>query len=120
MTGSLIDVFADDSVLLVFVVMAVAAALGAIRFRGIALGPAAALFAGLGVGAVAGVDVDPLGLAQAHCVRIVPGHGHHAHGGQRSGGVLPIRFAHLASGAVIWTTAHREVGFAMSTPAQSQ
>jgi putative transport protein len=52
MCGTLIDVFANDSVLLVFMVMAVAAALGAVRLRGVALGPAAALFAGLGVGAI--------------------------------------------------------------------
>lgn len=52
MSATLIDVFANDSVLLVFVVMAVAAAMGAIRLKGVALGPAAALFAGLGVGAI--------------------------------------------------------------------
>ena len=37
MIATLVDVFADDSVLLVFVVMAVAAALGAIRLKGVAL-----------------------------------------------------------------------------------
>ena len=48
----LVEVLADDSVLLVFTVMSVAAAVGAIRLKGIALGPAAALFAGLAVGAI--------------------------------------------------------------------
>ena len=52
MLSTLIDVFAKDSVLLVFVVMAVAAAIGAIKLKSAALGPAAALFAGLGVGAI--------------------------------------------------------------------
>ena len=52
MIATLTEVFANDSVLLVFAVMAVAAALGSIRLRGVALGPAAALFAGLGVGAI--------------------------------------------------------------------
>ncbi len=52
MYGSLVDVFAKDSVLLVFSVMAVAAAIGAIKLKSVALGPAAALFAGLGVGAI--------------------------------------------------------------------
>ncbi len=52
MSATVIDVFANDSVLLVFVVMAVAATLGSIRLGGVALGPAAALFAGLAVGAI--------------------------------------------------------------------
>ena len=52
MIATLVDVFAGDSVLLVFVVMAAAATLGAVRFKGIALGPAAALFVGLGIGAI--------------------------------------------------------------------
>ena len=52
MLSSMTDVFAKDSVLLVFVVMAVAAAIGAIKLKSAALGPAAALFAGLGVGAI--------------------------------------------------------------------
>lgn len=52
MRGDLVDFFARDSVLLVFVVMAVAAAVGAIRLKSVALGPAAALFAGLGIGAI--------------------------------------------------------------------
>jgi putative transport protein len=52
MSATLTEVFANDSVLLVFAVMAVAAALGSIRLRGVALGPAAALFAGLAVGAI--------------------------------------------------------------------
>ena len=52
MRQDLVDFFAKDSVLLVFIVMAVAAAFGAIRLHSVALGPAAALFAGLGVGAI--------------------------------------------------------------------
>jgi putative transport protein len=45
---SVIDVLADDSILLVFLVIAI----GAVRIKGVSLGPAAALFAGLAVGAV--------------------------------------------------------------------
>lgn len=52
MRSDLVDFFAKDSVLLVFIVMAVAAAVGSIRLKSVALGPAAALFAGLGVGAI--------------------------------------------------------------------
>lgn len=48
----MVDFFADDSILLVFAVVAIGAGAGAIRIRGIALGPAAALFAGLAIGAV--------------------------------------------------------------------
>src|SRR5262245_2790800 len=47
----MVDFLADDTVLLVFIVVGVGAGLGAIRVKGIALGPAAALFVGLGVGA---------------------------------------------------------------------
>jgi putative transport protein len=64
MIATLVDVFADDSVLLVFVVIAVAAALGAVRLKGVALGPAAALFAGLGVGAIDDSLSGAAGLAQ--------------------------------------------------------
>ena len=63
MPATLIDVFANDSVLLVFLVMAVAATLGAIRLRGVALGPAAALFAGLAVGAIDESLSNAAGLA---------------------------------------------------------
>lgn len=48
----MIDVLAKDPVLLVFVVMAIGAAAGSVNWRGVSLGPAAALFAGLGVGAI--------------------------------------------------------------------
>ena len=48
----MVDVFAGDSVLLVFAVIGVAAALGAVRIKGMSLGPAAALFVGLAVGAI--------------------------------------------------------------------
>jgi putative transport protein len=47
-----IDVLADDSILLVFLVIALGAGIGAVRIKGVSLGPAAALFAGLAVGAV--------------------------------------------------------------------
>ena len=49
--GSVVDLFADDAILLVFVTVGVGAGLGAVRIRGIALGPAAALFVGLAIGA---------------------------------------------------------------------
>lgn len=48
----MVDFFADDSILLVFAVIGVAAALGAVKVKGVSLGPAAALFVGLTVGAV--------------------------------------------------------------------
>ena len=48
----MVDVFAADSVLLVFAVIGVAAAVGAVRIKGMSLGPAAALFVGLAVGAI--------------------------------------------------------------------
>ena len=64
MIATLVDVFAADSVLLVFVVMAAAAALGSIRLKGVALGPAAALFVGLGVGAIDESLSGAAGLAQ--------------------------------------------------------
>jgi putative transport protein len=47
-----IDFLADDPVLLAFLVVGIGAALGSIRIRGISIGPAAALFVGLAVGAV--------------------------------------------------------------------
>jgi putative transport protein len=46
------DFLLDDAVLLVFAVVALGAATGSIRVRGISLGPAAALFIGLLVGAL--------------------------------------------------------------------
>lgn len=52
MRDDLVDFFAKDSVLLVFIVIGVAAAVGSVRLKSIALGPAAALFAGLGIGAI--------------------------------------------------------------------
>ena len=48
----MVDFLADDGIRLVFVVVALGAGLGAVRFRGIAIGPAAALFVGLAVGAI--------------------------------------------------------------------
>jgi putative transport protein len=47
----LVDLLADDAVLVVFVVMGIGSGIGAIRVKGVALGPAAALFVGLAVGA---------------------------------------------------------------------
>ena len=48
----MIDLLAETPVLLVFVVLAVGAALGAVKVRGVSLGPAGALFAGLALSAV--------------------------------------------------------------------
>jgi putative transport protein len=64
----MIDLLADNPVLLVFVVLGLGAALGAVKVRGVSLGPAGALFAGL---ALSAIDdrlaipeiVGPLGLA---------------------------------------------------------
>jgi putative transport protein len=47
-----VDFFADDAILLVFVVVGLGAGIGAVRIKGVSLGPAAALFVGLAVGAV--------------------------------------------------------------------
>jgi putative transport protein len=52
MAGTIIDVLADDAILLVFVTVGLGAGLGAVRIKGVALGPAAALFVGLAIGAV--------------------------------------------------------------------
>ena len=50
--GPVIDFLADDPVLLAFLVVGIGAAIGAVRIRGVSIGPAAALFVGLAVGAV--------------------------------------------------------------------
>jgi putative transport protein len=47
-----VDFLADDSILLVFLVVGFGAGVGAVRVKGVSLGPAAALFVGLAVGAV--------------------------------------------------------------------
>jgi putative transport protein len=47
-----VDVLAGDPVLLAFLVIGVGAGVGTLRVKGIAVGPAAALFVGLGVGAI--------------------------------------------------------------------
>jgi putative transport protein len=47
-----VDFLADDAVLLVFFVVGVGAGVSAVRVKGVSLGPAAALFVGLGIGAV--------------------------------------------------------------------
>jgi putative transport protein len=59
-----IDFLADRPVLLAFAVIGLAGALGAVRVRGVTLGPAAALFAGLAVGALdeSLSDAEGLGL----------------------------------------------------------
>ena len=44
--GSIVDVVADDAILLVFLTVGLGAGLGAVRIKGVALGPAAALFVG--------------------------------------------------------------------------
>ncbi|HEX4981958.1 MAG TPA: hypothetical protein VFV63_09675, partial [Ilumatobacteraceae bacterium] len=58
------DFLLDDAILLVFLVLGVGAGVGSIRVKGISLGPAAALFVGLAVGAVddAVGAADGLGL----------------------------------------------------------
>lgn len=59
-SNPVVDFLADDSILIVFTVIGVAAALGAIKVKGVSLGPAAALFVGLAVGAVD----ESLGVAE--------------------------------------------------------
>jgi putative transport protein len=49
--GSIVDVLADDAILLVFLTVGLGAGLGAVRIKGVALGPAAALFVGITIGA---------------------------------------------------------------------
>jgi putative transport protein len=49
--GSIVDVVADDAILLVFLTVGIGAGLGAVRIKGVALGPAAALFVGIAIGA---------------------------------------------------------------------
>ena len=49
--GSIVDVVADDAILLVFFTVGLGAGLGAVRIKGVALGPAAALFVGIAIGA---------------------------------------------------------------------
>ncbi len=58
------DFLVDDAILLVFLVLGVGAGAGSIRVKGISLGPAAALFIGLAVGAIddAVGAADGLGL----------------------------------------------------------
>ena len=48
----MVDLLAGDPVLLAFLVMGLGAGVGAVRAKGVALGPAAALFVGLAIGAV--------------------------------------------------------------------
>ncbi len=48
----MVDFLADDPVLLAFLVVGIGAAIGSIRIWGVSIGPAAALFVGLAVGAV--------------------------------------------------------------------
>jgi putative transport protein len=47
-----VGVLTSDPLLVLFVVVAVGAAIGRLRFRGVGLGPAAALFAGLAISAI--------------------------------------------------------------------
>ena len=60
----MVDALADEPVLLALIVVGLGAGIGAVRVRGVSLGPAAALFAGLAVGSIdeslsaaAGLDV---------------------------------------------------------------
>ncbi|MGE0140026.1 MAG: hypothetical protein AB7R77_19620, partial [Ilumatobacteraceae bacterium] len=48
----MVDHLAGDPVLLAFLVIAFGAGVGAVRIRGVSLGPAAALFAGLAIGSI--------------------------------------------------------------------
>lgn len=48
----MVDYLVDEPVLVVFIVVGVGAAVGRVHVRGISIGPAAALFVGLGVGAI--------------------------------------------------------------------
>ncbi len=48
----MVDLLAGDPVLLVFLAIAFGAGVGAVRIKGVALGPAAALFVGLAIGAI--------------------------------------------------------------------
>ena len=50
--GTIVNILSDDTILLVFVTVGLGAGLGAVRIKGVALGPAAALFVGLAIGAV--------------------------------------------------------------------
>lgn len=50
--GAVIDLLAKDPVLLALLAIALGAGVGAVRIRGVSLGPAAALFVGLAIGAV--------------------------------------------------------------------
>jgi len=47
-----VDFFAGEPLLLTFLVVAIGAAVGSVGIRGVSIGPAAALFAGLAVGAI--------------------------------------------------------------------
>jgi putative transport protein len=47
-----VDFLVDEPLLLVFIVVGVGAACGTVSIRGVSIGPAAALFVGLGVGAI--------------------------------------------------------------------
>ena len=48
----MIQTLADNAVALAFLAIGVGAIIGAVRIKGVALGPAGALFAGLGIGAI--------------------------------------------------------------------
>ena len=48
----MLDFLVDDPILIVFIVIGLGAGAGSIRYRGFAVGPAAALFVGLAVGAI--------------------------------------------------------------------
>jgi putative transport protein len=58
-----VDFLADNAVLLVFLVVGLGAGLGVVRVKGVSLGPAAALFVGLAVGAVDDALSDAEGLS---------------------------------------------------------
>ena len=81
----MVDFLADDSILLVFLVVGFGAGLGAVRVKGVSVGPAAALFVGLAVGAVdetlSGAEVSACSVSSAwSCSRTPSGW----HRGRRS------------------------------------
>ncbi len=78
MLDPLVDLLADEPLVLLFAVLAVGAVIGAVSLRGISIGPAGALFAGLAASALDERLVIPsivgtVGLALfTYCVGLPP------------------------------------------------
>jgi len=47
-----LDFLVDDPILIVFIIIGIGAGVGSLRYRGFSIGPAAALFVGLAIGAI--------------------------------------------------------------------